>query len=225
MIRSELKPFEEISAYIKEDAKIFILGCDGCANASETGGMPQLLEMKKSVEKIGKEVTGYCVIDFLCQKALISSRLRPSEDRIKEADSVLVMTCGIGVQSVAATVKKIIHPACNSISLGGSRGEWRAGERCLECGDCLLEYTGGICPMTACSKRLLNGACGGASKGQCEVSRHKPCGWELIYERLKKLGKLNKLKVYIPPKNYNKMRPKWEILTTPVWNIENKEKR
>jgi ferredoxin len=184
MIRSEQKPFGEIMGYLEGDKKVFILGCDGCANASETGGMPQVLDMKEKLEVAGKKVTGLCVIDFLCQKALVASRLRPHEEAVKEADSLLIMTCGIGVQAAATMIAKPVHPACNTISLGGSRGEWRGEERCMECGDCLLDYTGGICPLTACSKRLLNGACGGASEGKCEVSEDKPCGWEMFYSRL-----------------------------------------
>jgi len=223
MIRSEQKPFEEILGYLKGDKKVFILGCDGCAHASETGGMPQVLDMKKKLEDAGKKVTGKCVIDFLCQKALVASRLRPHADAVKDADSVLIMTCGIGVQAAAAMVPKPVHPACNTISLGGSRGEWRGEERCMECGDCLLDYTGGICPLTACSKRLLNGACGGASEGKCEVSPDKPCGWEQIYTRLRDLGRLDKLKQYIPPKTHSKMRPRWDLVKTTIWALENKE--
>jgi hypothetical protein len=223
MIRSEQKPFEEIEGYLEKDKKVFILGCDGCAQASGTGGLPQVMEMKEKLEKIGKKITGHCVIDFLCQKALVASRLRPHEETVKKSDSVLVMTCGIGVQSVAAMVKKSVHPACNTISLGGSRGEWKGEERCMECGDCLLDYTGGICPMTACSKRLLNGACGGASNGKCEVSPDKPCGWELIYARVKELGKTDLLKKYIPPKTYGKKRPRWDLFSSSIWALENKE--
>ena len=220
MLRSEQKPFDEIQGYLEGEKKVFILGCDGCAHSSQTGGMPQVLAMKELLEKAGKKITGHTVIDFLCQKALVASRLRPLEDQVMEADSLLVLTCGVGVQSVGAMVPKPVHPGCNTISLGGSRGEWRGTERCLECGDCLLHYTGGICPLTACSKSLRNGACGGASDGRCEVSPEKPCGWELIYERLKEVGKLELLKQFIPPKQWNKQRPRPEILATSLWALE-----
>jgi hypothetical protein len=220
MLRSEQKPFDEIQGYLEGDKKVFILGCDGCAQASQTGGMPQVLAMKELVEGAGKTVTGYTVIDFLCQKALVASRLRPLEAQVMKADSLLVLTCGVGVQAVGAMVPKPVHPGCNTISLGGSRGEWQGTERCMECGDCLLHYTGGICPLTACSKGLINGACGGASDGRCEVSPEKPCGWELIYERLKEVGKLDLLKQFIPPKEWNKQRPRPELLSTSLWALE-----
>jgi ferredoxin len=223
MLRSEQKPIEEIMGYLEGDKKIFLLGCDGCARSSQTGGMPQVLAMKERLEGAGKKITGHTVIDFLCQKALVASRLRPLEDKVMEADSLLVLTCGVGVQAVAAMVKRPVHPGCNTISLGGSRGEWQGAERCVECGDCLLHYTGGICPLTACSKSLRNGACGGASKGKCEVSPEKPCGWELIYERLKEVGRLDQLKTFIPPKQWNKMRPRPEILSTSLWALEQRD--
>jgi len=223
MLRSEQKPFEEILGYLEGGKKIFLLGCDGCAQSSQTGGWPQVLAMKERLEGAGKKITGHTVIDFLCQKALVASRLRPLEDKVIEADSLLVLTCGVGVQATAAMVKRPVHPGCNTISLGGSQGEWRGSERCVECGDCLLHYTGGICPLTACSKGLRNGACGGASKGKCEVSPEKPCGWELIYERLKEVGRLDQLKQFIPPKQWNKQRPRPEILSTSLWALEQRD--
>lgn len=220
MLRSEQKPFEEILGYLEGEKKIFILGCDGCAQASGTGGLPQVLEMRERLQKEGKKVTGQKVVDFLCQKALVASGLRPLEDKVMEADSVLVLCCGVGVQTAAAMIEKPVHPGCNTINMGGSRGEWQGSERCMECGDCLLDYTGGICPLTACSKGLRNGACGGASNGKCEVSPEKPCGWELIYKRLKEVGRLDVIKKFVPPKAWNKMRPRPEMLSTSLWAIE-----
>jgi len=182
-----------------------------------------VLAMKELLEEAGKEVTGYTVIDFLCQKALVASRLRPLEEKVMAADGVLVLSCGIGIQAAAAMIKKPVHPGCNTVSLGWSRGEWQGEERCMECGDCLLDYTGGICPLTACTKGLINGPCGGASNGKCELAKEKECGWEKIYQRLKELGKLDRLKRFIPPKDYNKMRPRPEILSTSLWALEQED--
>jgi hypothetical protein len=223
MILSKQKPWEEILSYLDGENNVFILGCNGCAQASGTGGPAQVEEMKGKLEEIGKKVTGSTVIDFLCQKALVKSRLRTRVEQIRAADSILVMTCGIGVQAVAAAVNKVCHPACDTISLGGSRGEWKGSERCLECGECLLEYTGGICPLTACTKGLINGQCGGASKGKCELNPEKDCGWELIYQRLKDLNQLDKLRRFITPKGYSKMMPDVKIMSTSLWALERTE--
>jgi len=220
MILSKQKPWEEISSYLDGENNIFILGCNGCAQASGTGGPAQVEEMKSKLEEIGKKVTGSTVIDFLCEKALVKSRLRNKVKQLEAADSILVMTCGVGVQAVSAAVNKVCHPACDTVNLGGSRGEWKGSERCLECGECLLEYTGGICPLTACTKGLINGQCGGASKGKCELDPEKDCGWELIYNRLKGLNQLDKLRGFIAPKDYSKMIPDVKIMSTSSWALE-----
>jgi len=220
MIVSQQKPWEEVLSYLDGESSIFVLGCNGCAEASGSGGPAQVADMWKKLEENGKRVTGSMVVDFLCQKALVKSRLRPRAEQVKAADSILVMTCGLGVQAVAASVNKMCHPACDTVNMGGSRGEWKGKERCFECGECLLEYTGGICPLTACTKSLVNGACGGAANGKCELNPERDCGWELIYERLKSRNQLRKLKIFIPPKDYSKMMPNPKTMSTSLWALE-----
>ena len=220
MILSKQKPWEEILSYLDGESSVFLLGCNGCAQSSGTGGPEQVAEMKGKLEAAGKKVSGSTVIDFLCEKALVKSRLRSRIEQVEDADSILVLTCGIGVQAVAASVRKVCHPACDTVNLGGSRGEWRGSERCMECGDCLLEYTGGICPLTACTKGLTNGQCGGASKGKCELNPERDCGWELIYNRLKDLNQLEKLRGFIVPKDRSKMAPDVQIMSTSRWALE-----
>jgi ferredoxin len=226
MLVSELKPWEEILGYLDGESKVFIVGCKGCAEVCQTGGEAQVLEMKQKLEQQGKTVTGYTVVDFLCDRALVKLRLKALEEEVMAADSLLVMTCGVGVQATAAVVDKVTHPACNTMNLGGARGEWRGSERCRECGDCLLDITGGICPLTACSKWLINGPCGGAKDGKCEVEPDvRDCGWHLIYQRLKKLNRLDKMKTIVPPKNYSKMEPPKQLRSTIMWALEQKERR
>ena len=225
MIVSELKPWEEILDYLGTESKIFIVGCKGCAEVCQTGSEPQVLEMKQKIEQEGKRVTGYTVVDFLCDKSLVKLRLMTHEDEIAEADSLLVMTCGIGVQATAAVANKVTHPACNTVSVGGAPGTWRGSERCQECGDCLLDITGGICPVTMCTKSLINGICGGMKNGMCEVEPDiRDCGWYLIYERLKKLNRLDKMREILPPKAYGKMQPPKHLRSTIMWALENREK-
>jgi len=225
MIISEAKPLPEILRSLEGEQRIFIVGCKGCAEACHTGGEAQVLEKKEQLEAEGKTVVGYSVVDFLCDKALVKFRLKPHEAAINSADSLLVMTCGLGVQATAAVVDKVTHPACNVLSVGGARGEWRGEERCLECGDCLLDYTGGICPLTACTKSLINGPCGGAKDGRCEFEpEFRECGWERIYNRLKKLGRLDKMRIVLEPKDYSKMRPPDRLRSTILWALEQTDK-
>ncbi len=225
MIVSELKPLPEILGYMQNEKRVFLVGCKGCAEASQTGDEPHVLEMKQKLEQSGKTVSGYSVIDFLCDKALIKLKLLPHEEAIRAADGVLVMTCGIGIQATAAVVDKPCHPGCNTVNLGGIRGKWVGSERCRECGDCVLEWTAGICPLTACTKQMLNGPCGGTKDGKCEFEGEvRDCGWHLIYERLKKLGRLDRMGEIIRPKNFSKMQPPKAIRSTIMWALEQEEK-
>ena len=224
MIFSEQKPFDEIIAYLEKDKNVFIMGCEGCAQSSGSGGPKQVEEMKKKLTEAGKKVTGAKVVDFLCGKALIKSELKGKIDQLKAADAVLVLTCGIGIQAVAAAVNKPVYPGCNTVNLGGNRGEWEGSERCFECGQCLLFHTGGICPLTACTKSLVSGACGGANKGKCEISKDRDCGWELIYNRLKERGQLHRLADMLKPLDHKKIMPRPEMMSTSRYALENLDK-
>jgi hypothetical protein len=225
MLVSEQKPLEEILGSLEGESAVFLLGCRGCAEASHTGGENEVLSMKANLEQAGKKVSGWTVLDFLCQKALVKTGLQPYRDKILSSDSLLVLCCGVGVQATAAAVDKVIHPGCNTLSVGGSQGEWRGSERCAECGECLLDYTGGICPMTACTKSLINGPCGGARNGRCEHQPDvRPCGWDLIYQRLKKLNRLHKLREIHTPKDYAKGEPPKALRSTTFWALEQAEK-
>jgi ferredoxin len=215
MIVTKLKPWEEISGYLEGESKIFLLACKGCADVCQTGSEAQVTEIRQKLEQEGKTVTGYTIISFLCDKGLARMRLTPHEEKIMTSDSLLAICCGIGVQATSAVVDKMVHPACNSINLGGVQGLWPGAERCRECGDCVLDMTGGICPLTACAKGLLNGPCGGSRNGKCEAEPTKDCGWHLIYQRLEKLGRLDKWRERAPIiKDYSKMETPKELWST-----------
>ena len=203
MLISEQKPMEEILGYLEGDKSIFLIGCKGCAEGWGSGGEKQVAEMGKSLQEQGKTITGSVVVDMLCDKALAKLKLRTYKKEITAADSVLVLTDGAGVQTVAEVLDKVVHPGCNTLSSGGAHAEWKEAERCLECGDCMLEFTGGICPIARCSKHLLNGPCGGSQDGKCEVDPDIPCVWQQIIDRLTKLGQLDKLERLVTPKNWS----------------------
>jgi len=222
MLVTKRKPIDEIVGFVTGEKAVFLLGCDGCAAASGTGGEAELLELEKELAERGFEVAGRKVVDFLCQKALIRTGLRAHAKALEKADSIVVSTCGIGIQATATVADLPVHPACDTISLGGIRGEWQGEERCAECGQCFLEVTAGICPLTACAKQLVNGPCGGAKDGCCEVEPGvRRCAWDVIYERLERQGRLDLLRRSpLQVKDYAQMRPPTAIRGTRRWAID-----
>ena len=203
MLISEQKPLEEILSYLNGEKSIFVVGCKGCAEGWGSGGEKQVAEMRSTLQEKGKVIAGSVVVDMLCDAALTRLKLRSHKKEIAAADSVLVLTDGVGVQTVAEVVDKVVHPGCNTLSAGGGHAEWKESERCLECGDCMLEFTGGLCPIARCSKHLLNGPCGGSQEGKCEVDPGIPCVWQQVVDHLTRIGQLGKLERYVAPKNWS----------------------
>lgn len=220
MILTEPKPLSEILEKLKEENKIFILACGGCPDGAETGGAVAISNLKTSLEKEGKTITGSMCVDFLCQKALIKSRAKTRSKLIEEAGSVLVISCGLGVQAATSALSKLCYPALNTTTFGGITGMWQGSERCDTCGNCILDLTGGICPYTSCPKKLSNGPCAGQSNDKCETDPERDCGWVLIYRRLKELGQLDRLYKFISPRDYQKMLPTKELRKSKLWVLD-----
>lgn len=206
MIITQKKPLVEILRYIKKGEKVFLVGCGECSKTCKTGGEEEVLGIKKELEKEGVVITGWTVPDAPCIAAKIKLEFAKHLKEIKESDSILVLACGLGAQSVRENDRfsKIIHIACDTLFMGEIDKEGAFKERCSACGECVLELTGGICPITLCAKGLLNGPCGGVNKGKCEVDKERDCAWVLIYNELKRQGKPERFKEIIPPKDHSK---------------------
>ncbi|AIS53133.1 5,10-methylene-tetrahydrofolate reductase subunit MetV [Thermoanaerobacter kivui] len=205
MVITEHKPFEEILEMLKDSQSIFITGCSLCATSCFTGGEAQVLEMKEKLEKEGKTVTGYAILDPSCNKLQVRATLKKQKEAVDAADAILCMACGDGAQTVAAVVDdKPVFPANNTMFIGEIERVGHFVEACKACGQCELGWTAGICPITKCAKGLMNGPCGGSKNGKCEVNPENDCAWVLIYERLEKLGKLDKMLELKPPKDHSK---------------------
>ena len=207
MIITKQKEIKEILKYLEGENKVFIIGCGECSTTCATGGEEEVKKMKAALEKEGKVVTGYAVPTAPCIAAKVKMELVKNRKAIEEADSLLVLACGLGIQSVKENlrVEKDVHVGCDTLFMGAIDKDNTFLERCSACGECVLEMTGGICPITRCAKSLLNGPCGGQNKGKCEVDKDKDCAWVLIYNELKKKNKLHLLKEKRPPKDYSKM--------------------
>ncbi|MBI2858524.1 MAG: methylenetetrahydrofolate reductase C-terminal domain-containing protein [Chloroflexi bacterium] len=200
------KPSGEVTDSLAGAKKVFIIGCGTCATACHTGGKAEVLEMKGHLQKMGKEVVGWMVIPTPCD-SLTKFAIEEDKERIMQADAVLVMACAYGVQNIANLAEKAVIPALDTVFFGmedaSSPGQF--AEVCLQCGECVLASTGGICPVTRCPKGLVNGPCGGTKDGKCEVDPGKDCAWTLIYNRLKKQGRLEEMRKTQKPKDYQKM--------------------
>lgn len=198
------KPLKIILDYLKDEEKVFIIGCGNCARKCQSGGEPEVNDMKERLERSGKIVTGKNVPDAACSLGFVNELVETNREAVDEADSLIVLACGQGVHTVIDATGKIVHPGCDTIFGGETLSPGDVREYCSLCGECIVEDTGGLCPLTLCSKQLLNGPCGGAVEGKCEVDTDRDCGWQLIYERLKEIGKLEKLNNYSGPKNYSR---------------------
>lgn len=208
MIIAEQKPLEEIKALIAEAEKVLVVGCGTCVTVCFAGGekeagiLASSLRMSTKLDGSPKEVSHVTV-----QRQCEWEYLDPLIDQVKNADIVVSIGCGIGVQALAEHFSDaVVVPGLNTSFLGlpTEQGIWE--ERCAACGDCILGLTGGICPIARCAKQLLNGPCGGSQNGVCELGAETPCAWQLIYDKLEAQGRTQVLLQIQPPKNWSASR-------------------
>ena len=184
----KLKNNDELVSLLAGKDNLFIVACNKCFKEFETVDEPDCAEFEKIVAECGKTITGSAKVDFLCNKTQTEKKL---QDMIPEGtENVFVISCGLGIQTVADLAKKPVYAASNSLNYTGHHGMALTKKSCDACAQCYLNVTGGICPIVDCSKSLVNGQCGGAKDGKCEVDCNKDCAWEKIYRRLEKQGRL-----------------------------------
>jgi ferredoxin len=204
MIVANRKPLEEILEVIRPFKKILLLGCNECVTVCAAGGQREVgvlaSELRLSRMKDGEEIEiREHTLERQCDYEYID-QIRPF---VGDYDIVLSMACGAGVQYVAETCRsQLVVPAVNTTFLGVTleQGVW--AERCQGCGNCILDKTGGICPVARCAKSLFNGPCGGSSGGKCEIDKEVDCGWQLIVDRLQELGQMDRYEEIIPVKDW-----------------------
>ena len=188
MIISKQKPLAEILAALEGCGKVFLVGCAKCATVCKSGGEEEVFRMQEQLGLAGYEVTGSIVIDEACHMLRAGRDLRGRKESVEEADALLVMACGAGVQSIAGAVPKKTVAALDTLFLGNIRRFGQFEQKCSLCGECIVTDTAGICPLTACPKGLLNGPCGGMMDGHCETDAEADCAWVQIHERVSMLG-------------------------------------
>ncbi|MDD5291919.1 MAG: methylenetetrahydrofolate reductase C-terminal domain-containing protein [Candidatus Omnitrophica bacterium] len=198
MIITRQKDFSVILELLKNKKNIFLVGCGECATTCKTGGEPEILAIKKKLEDAGKKVTGWVMPESSCVSAKIKAAMAKNRAALSQSDAVLVFACGAGTQCFKENDRLGLDVFSGNdtlfAALVDSQGNFK--EVCSSCGDCVLDLTEGICPVTRCAKGLLNGPCGGQKDGKCETDRTKDCAWILIYkikQEKKRIGDLKKI--------------------------------
>ncbi|MCD6271721.1 MAG: methylenetetrahydrofolate reductase C-terminal domain-containing protein [Deltaproteobacteria bacterium] len=204
MIVGEQKPIAEIKELVAPYKKVLVLGCGTCVKTCFAGGEDEVAVLASALrlgfKKDGKDME---INEFTVERQCENEFIQEAAPRVAENDAVLSLACGAGVQDIARLFMSTpVLPGVNTTFIGIQESNGIFTEECSGCGDCVLGIFGGICPITRCSKKLLNGPCGGSQNGICEVNPDTPCAWQLIIERLTELGQLDNLRKYIPPKNW-----------------------
>ena len=204
----KLKDREELTSLLADKDNLFLIACNKCFKEFETVEEPECEELSELAREMGKTVTGSARVDFLCNKVQTEKKL---QDMIPEGtEHILVASCGLGIQTVADLTGKKVYAASNSLNYRGYHGMALTERKCDACAQCYLNITGGICPIVDCSKSLVNGQCGGAKDGKCEVDSSKDCAWEKIYRRLEKQGRLEEfLNQPVQLRDYSKVNFKF----------------
>ena len=208
MITAERKPLEEIIGCVKPYRRILLVGCNECVTVCAAGGRKEVGLLSSALQlKFMKEGQTLDIKEMTLERQCDPEYVEELAPFIDQADAVLSMACGCGVQEVARRYKNLaVYPALKTKFMGDSERQGVWAERCQGCGDCHLGLTGGICPIARCSKRLFNGPCGGSTNGKCEISPEVDCVWQLIWDRLKALGMEDRYEDIMPAKNWQTSR-------------------
>ncbi len=202
------KPMEEIKEQLAKFDRSFIVGCGTCTTMTKTGGIDQVMDMKNRLQEADKLVSGWTVIPTACDE-MTGVAMKENSRAIQNANCVLAMTCALGVHRMSLYLDRPVIPALDTLFIGVDRDVGFYEERCRSCGTCQLGDTGGICPVTRCSKGVLNGPCGGTREdGSCELADGIHCAWHDIYERLKAQGRVDKILVVRPPMDWVEHGPR-----------------
>lgn len=194
---------EEIARMLGSARQVAVIGCGTCPAMAETGGLREVVAMADLLREKGREVVSQTVLPVACEPLPREAREELSP-LLEKAQAVLVMACSLGVRMVADYAALPVLPALDTLFIGREAEPGFFTEECAQCGECLLGDYAGICPIVHCAKSLFNGPCGGSVEGKCEVDPDLPCGWQLIHDRMKALGRLEELSLIRPYKDWSK---------------------
>lgn len=204
MIVGEQKSIAEIKQIVSPYKKLLILGCGTCVKTCFAGGEDEVATLasalRLSFKRSGEDIS---IEELTIERQCEDEFIQEAAPAISHNTAVLSLACGAGVQAIARRFVDVpVLPGVNTTFIGVLEKQGLFTEECLGCGDCMLAVFGGICPVSRCSKKLLNGPCGGSRNGKCEVNPETDCAWQFIIARLEVLGQLDNLRKYNPPKDW-----------------------
>ena len=209
MIVAEAKPLAAIAAMLtRVKNKVLVVGCGGCVTVCLSGGQKEA-ETLAAALRLQTRLAGrpLAVAAVTLERQCDPEYVAALAEQLAGIDGVVSLGCGVGVQCLAETYPEVVVVPGQNTKFAGATvepGVWE--ERCALCGECILDKTGGVCPVARCAKSLLNGPCGGSQNGRCEINPDLPCAWQLIYDRLKSQGRLDLLREITPPKDWSPNR-------------------
>jgi ferredoxin len=192
--------------------RVLILGCGTCMTVCDAGGEREVSYLHNAL-RLAEAKSGngtHTFSEYTLKRQCDPEFLDLLAEKVGDVDAILSLGCGIGVQAIAERFPDTpVLPGVNTSFMGMTTEQGVWDERCVACGDCRLEETAGICPITRCTKGILNGPCAGTKNGKCEANKDMDCAWVLIYKRLERLQQLEKMRRYYPPRNFRTIpRPK-----------------
>jgi electron transport complex protein RnfC len=197
MLAVQIKPEAEILPLISE-RRPFIFECLGCREVYYPTE-----NADKFINNLKEQFVGRVYLDYLCNREFVNEYIKAYANEIEKAQVILVFSCGVGVQVISSLLEdRIVYTGCDTLYLNGFQGLTAQNFNCDQCGECYMNYSGGLCPITLCAKQLLDGPCGGSQGGKCEVDADIPCVWQQIVDRLGNLGRLDILERLAAPKNW-----------------------
>jgi len=204
MITAERKPLEELITYIKPYKRILLLGCNECVTVCAAGGRKEVGLLASGLQMaLMKDGISVDIKQHTLERQCDPEYAEEVATMIDGVDAIMSMACGCGVQQMAGRYKETpVFPAVNTKFMGASERQGVWAERCQGCGNCLLGETGGVCPIARCAKQLMNGPCGGSTSGKCEIGEDTECAWQLIWDRLKALGREESFVEITPAKDW-----------------------
>ena len=210
MIATKQRPFDEILEMLENKQNIFLVGCGECATTCKTGGEKEIRDMLKKLQHAEKNITGWVVPQSSCTASQVKIAMAQHRDALSKSDAVLIFACGSGAQTFQNSDRMDldVFSGNETLFIASINAQGSFDEMCSGCGECVLEYNEGMCPVTRCPKGLQNGPCGGQEKGMCEVDRSKDCVWISIYKRKAAKKRVDDLRKIRKSKDHSKsLRP------------------